>query len=56
VVLGANGESSQALILVGSDLQARGEPLLRWVDQQNSMSTLFTLDDITEDMEWESTT
>jgi hypothetical protein len=35
-------------------LQVRGGPLLWWADRQDPTSTLFTLDDAAEEMEWES--
>ena len=50
----AGGEPSLALMSVGSDSPARGEPLLRWRSPENPMSTLFTLNDATESMEQES--
>ena len=39
---------------VGSDSPMRGEPLLRWMNPLDAASTLFTLDDATKSMEWES--
>jgi hypothetical protein len=45
---------SQTLFRVGGDLQVRGGPLLWWADRQDPTSTLFTLDDAAEEMEWES--
>ena len=54
VALGVGGESSLALTSMGGDLPAWGEPLLRWTNPQDPVSTLFTLDDIVESMERES--
>ena len=53
-MIGAGGEPSLALTLVGSDSPAWGETLLRWVSPEDPMSTLFTLDDVVESMERES--
>ena len=53
-MIGASGEPSLALMLVGSNSFARGEPLLWWASPEDPTSTLFTLDDATESMEWES--
>ena len=50
----AGGEPSLALTSVGSDSPVWGEPLLRWVSPEDPTSTLFTLDDAAESMEWES--
>ena len=50
----AGGEPSLALMSVGSDSPARGEPLLRWRSPENPTSTLFTLNDATESMERKS--
>ena len=51
---GASGESSLTLMSVGSGLPAHVKPLLQWADRQDPASTLFTLDDAIESMEWES--
>ena len=51
---GASGELSLSLTSVGSGSPTRGEPLLQWTDPQDPASTLFTLDDAIESMEWES--
>ena len=48
------GELSLALMLQGSHSPARGEPLLRWTNLEDSTLTRFTLDDATESMERES--
>ena len=53
-MLGSGGESSLALMSVGSGSPARGQPLLQWTDPQDPVSTLFTLDDAAESMERES--
>lgn len=39
---------------MGSDLQVWGDPLLRWEDRRDPTSTLFTLDDGTEEIEREN--
>ena len=52
--LGTSGKSSLALTSVGSDLPARGEPLLRWASAEDPTSMLFTLNDAIESMEQES--
>ena len=49
-----NGESSLALTSGGSHLPAWGEPLLQWMNPQDLTSTLFALDDATENMERKS--
>ena len=54
VAIVAGVEPSMALTSVGSDSPTRGEPLLRWVSPEDSMSTLFTLDDDAESKERES--
>ena len=41
-------------MLVGSGSPTRGETQLQWTDPQDPASTLFTLDDAAESMEWES--
>ena len=38
----------------GSQSSVRGEPLLQWMDPQVPTSILFSLDDATESIEWES--
>ena len=48
------GELSLALTLGGSHSPARGVPLLRWMNPQDSTLTLFALNDATKSMEWES--
>jgi hypothetical protein len=47
-LLGANAETSQALVRAGSDLHTWGGPTLRWANQRNPKVTLFTLDDAME--------
>jgi hypothetical protein len=47
--LGVGAGPSQALAQAGGDLQARGGPLLRCVARRDPISTLFTLDNATEE-------
>ena len=47
-------ESSLALTSRDSHSPTWDEPLLRWMNPQDPMLTLFTLDDAAESMEWES--
>ena len=54
VTLGADGESSLTLISVGSGSPTWGEPLLQWMNPQDPVSMLFTLDAAAESMERES--
>ena len=54
MAIGAGGEPSLALMLVGSDSPTWGEPLLRWTNPHDPASTLFTLDAAAESMERES--
>ena len=54
VAVGANWEPSLSQTSVGSDSPARGKHLLRWASLEDPTSTLFTLDDTVESMEWES--
>ena len=53
-MLGAGGDSSLTLTSVGSGSPTRGEPLLQWMDLQDLVLMLFTLDDAVESMERES--
>ena len=39
---------------MSSDSPTWGEPLLQWASLEDPTSTLFTLDDAIESMEWES--
>ena len=48
------GGSPLALMLGGSHPPTQGESLLQWMDPQDPMSILFSLDDATETTEWES--
>ena len=54
MAIGAGGELFLALTSVGSDSPARAEPLLRWASPEDSTSTLLSLDDAAESLEWES--
>ena len=53
-MIGAGGELSLALMLVGSDSPTRDEPLLWLASLEDPTSTFFTLDDAAESMERES--
>ena len=54
VVERTSGGSPLALMSRGSRSPARGESLLQWMDPQDPTSILFSLDDATESIEWES--
>jgi len=54
VVERTNGELPLALMLGGSHSPTWGEPLLQWMDLQDPTSILFSLNDATESLEWES--
>ena len=54
VVERTSGGSPLALTLGGSHLPTWGESLLQWMDLQDPTSILFSLDDATESIEWES--
>ena len=54
VVERTDRESSLTLASGGSYSPTWDEPLCRWMNPQDPMSTLFTLDDATESMERES--
>ena len=43
-----------ALALGGSHSPTQGKPLLQWIDLQDPTSTLYSLDDATESIEWDS--
>ena len=48
------GGLALALMSSGSRSPAQGESLLQWMDPQDPTSILFSLDDATESIEWES--
>ena len=54
VVERTSGGSPLALMSRGSRSPTRGESLLQWMDPQDPMSILFSLDDATECIERES--
>ena len=54
VVRRTRRESPPAPLSGGSRSPTWGEPPLQWMDSQNPMSALFTLDDHAESMERES--
>ena len=54
VVERIGGESPMALTSGGSRSLVWGESLLKWMDPQDPTSILFSLDDSTKSIEWES--
>ena len=47
-------EPSQSPVRVGGDPHSWGGSQIRWVDQWDPRETLFALDDVAKEREWES--